>query len=69
MQVGDDDWFFPQGRSKVWRHFMKKRKQKEVMCSLCRRHFGNSTASIQNTTILWRHLVLKHKIKTDYRIY
>ena len=69
MQVGDDDWFFPRGRSKVWTHYMKNRNRKEVMCSLCGRLFGTSTASIQNTTILWRHLVLKHKIKTDYRIY
>ena len=55
-----DDWFFPGGRyrSEVWKHFMRNRKQKEVMCSLCNTRFSTSSA----TTNLSRHLDNEHQI-------
>ena len=56
---GQDDWYFPHGRSEVWKHFMKKLGKTETMCSHCKTLFSSTTA----TTNLLRHLFVKHQIK------
>ena len=59
LMQDERDWFFPRGRSEVWKHFMKKLGKTETMCSHCKTLFSSTTA----TTNLLRHLFVKHQIK------
>ena len=59
---GRDDWYFPHGKSQVWKHIMKKGDQTKFMCSHCpqgKTIFVASTA----TGNMWQHLLLKHQIE------
>ena len=56
------NWYFPGGgrsRSEVWKYYLKNRKGREVMCSLCQNIYSSGDA----TTSLWKHLLVKHQIK------
>ena len=59
---GRDNWYFPHGRSEVWKHFMKNMKKTKVMCSLCPREKTIFVAD-SATTYMWQHLLLKHQIE------